>query len=528
MVLAGVLLVAATIDIRWLKNRTRIISKVYVSPTYHGLPPAPSTAPGSGPFAQNDKLRDVTLIGLGRIEAPEDVILDRNDNLYAGSRHGDIIRFLAPDYQEMEVFAHIGGQPLGMAFDRNDNLYVCIGGMGLYRITPERKVEKVTDETNRSLYSVNDDSRLRLADDLDITDDGRIFFSEATIRYEMDEWPVDGLEARGNGRIICYDPNTGTTRTVLRGLKFPNGICIASDGQSILFAETFGCSIKRYWFDGPKTGTVEIVIDNLPGYPDNINLASDGNYWLAHGRHAQPRARSRLEDAGLPQAHGQARADRRMAVPEHQHRLRRSSSTSTARCSNSLWDLRGVNHPMITSMREHRGYLYLGGIANNRIGRYKLDGADPEFRPVRQALGEERVIAALQGLRRPLARARRRDHHGAVVRRRAEAEPDAGKGRDRRAVRRARGSRHRRQGALHRRRRRRSAASTAPPPPRSGASTAPITALCCLPDGGIAVALDGREVQVFATPSAPTPSATFSDAVAATRSTRCRRAPAGR
>ena len=55
---------------------------------------------GSGaPFAQNDKLRDVTLIGLGRIEAPEDVILDRNDNLYAGSRHGDIIRFFAPDYE---------------------------------------------------------------------------------------------------------------------------------------------------------------------------------------------------------------------------------------------------------------------------------------------------------------------------------------------------------------------------------------------------------------------------------------------
>jgi ribose transport system permease protein len=44
---------------------------------------------------------------------------------------------------------------------------------------------------------------------------------------------------------------------------------------------------------------------------------------------------------------------------------------------DSLWDLKGVNHPMITSMREHRGYLYLGGISNNRIGRYKLQGADP-------------------------------------------------------------------------------------------------------------------------------------------------------
>ena len=38
-----------------------------------------------------------------------------------------------------------------------------------------------------------------------------------------------------------------------------------------------------------------------------------------------------------------------------------------------------------------------------------------------------------------------------------------------------------------------------------------ITALCCLPDGGIAAALDGREVQVFATPSAPSPRATISD-----------------
>jgi hypothetical protein len=38
-----------------------------------------------------------------------------------------------------------------------------------------------------------------------------------------------------------------------------------------------------------------------------------------------------------------------------------------------------------------------------------------------------------------------------------------------------------------------------------------ITALCCLPDGGIAVALDGREVQVFATPSAPSAKTTLSD-----------------
>jgi ribose transport system permease protein len=45
----------------------------------------------------------------------------------------------------------------------------------------------------------------------------------------------------------------------------------------------------------------------------------------------------------------------------------------------TLWDRLGTNHPMITSMREHKGYLYLGGITNNRIGRIKIDGADPNW-----------------------------------------------------------------------------------------------------------------------------------------------------
>ena len=379
MVLASILVLAAVIDVRWLKNRQRIISKVYVSPAYQALAPGVDcTTATTGPYVLNNKLREVTLIGTGRIEAPEDVILDRHDNLYAGSRHGDIIKFFAPDYQRMEVFAHIGGQPLGLAFDRQDNLNVCIGGMGLYRVTPAGEVQRVTDETNRSLHSINDDSRLRLADDLDIADDGRIFFSEATTRYEMHEWPVDGLEARGNGRIVCYDPRDGSTRTVLRDLRFPNGIAIASDGLSILFAETWGCCIKRWWFDGPKKGRMETVLDNLPGYPDNINLASDGNYWLALVGMRCPAYDLALRMPGFR---------RRMAlrVPLDEWLFPNINTgcvikfNEAGQVLETLWDLGGENHPMITSMREHRGHLYLGGILNNRIGRYKLEGADPNF-----------------------------------------------------------------------------------------------------------------------------------------------------
>ena len=379
VVLGCILLLAAIIDIRWYKNRGKLIQEVYVSPTYLQLPAAPSTAADSGTaYAMNDRLRDVYSIGVGQVESPEDVILDDNDDLYCGSRHGDIVRFFAPDYKKMEIYAHIGGQTLGMAFDAHNNLCVCVGGMGLYRVSPERKVEKLTDETNRSMLSVIDDSRLRLADDLDIAPDGRIFFSEATIRYEMHDWHTDALEGRGSGRIICYEPRTRHTHTVLSNLIFPNGICIGSDGQSILFAETWGCTIKRYWFDGPRTGQVEVLIPNLPGYPDNINRASDGNYWCG-----LIGMRSQVFDLAMRKPGFRTRMVKQLQVDEWFSPNLNTGCVikfnERGEVLESLWDLHGVNHPMITSMREHRGYLYLGGLSNNRIGRHKLEGADPNF-----------------------------------------------------------------------------------------------------------------------------------------------------
>ena len=129
--------------------------------------------------------------------------------------------------------------------------------------------------------SVYDATSIRIADDLDIVPDGRIFFSEATVRYETHDWPVDALESRGNGRLICFDPRDRTTRTVIRNLVFPNGVVTAHDGQSILIASTTMFRVDRLWISGPKQGQFEPVLENLPGAPDNINRASDGNYWLS-------------------------------------------------------------------------------------------------------------------------------------------------------------------------------------------------------------------------------------------------------
>jgi len=379
MVVGFVLLLAIGIDVRWVKWRHKLQAKVYVSPGYLALPPTPVIDPRStSPYAMNDRPRDVEVIGLGEVDGPEDVILDRDDNLYCSVRQGDIIRFLAPEYTRREVFAHVGGRPLGMAFDKNDSLVVCIAGMGLYRVDKQRNIQKMTAETNRSRLSIIDDSRMRLADDLDIGPDGKVYFSEATIRYGFEEWVVDALEGRGNGRIIRYDPAAGATRTIVRNLLFANGMCMAHDNKSVLFAETWGCRVSRYWLEGPKAGSIEVVIPDLPGYPDNINRGSRGTYWVALAGTRTP-----TYDLAMTMPAFRRRMARRVAGDEWLFPNVNVGSVihfdEAGQVLESLWDLGGENHPAITSMREHRGYLYLGGVTNNRIGRLKLADADPQW-----------------------------------------------------------------------------------------------------------------------------------------------------
>ena len=306
------------------------------------------------------------------------LILDRRDNLYAVTRNGAILRFAAPDYTVREEFARIGGRPLGMAFDRDENLIVCVAGMGVYGVRPDRTVFKVTDRTNRTRTRLKDDSRLYLADDLDIASDGKIYFSEASTRYELTDWALDGFEGRGNGRLICHDPKTGTTRTILKDLTFPNGVCVAHDSKSLLWASTWLCRVYRYWLEGDKAGTYEVLIDNLPGYCDNINRASDGSYWLA-----LVGLRSPVYDLA-------------MANPGFRIRMVKQIPPDEWLCpginygcivkfddhgivSESMWDPGGRSHPTITSVREHKGWLYIGGLENNRIGRIRLPDADPEW-----------------------------------------------------------------------------------------------------------------------------------------------------
>jgi ribose transport system permease protein len=372
LIQAVILLVVVGTDIKWAKNRAKAIQKIYINPTYLYFEPAPGIAPDAeSPFAINNRLSNSFPIGLGVVEGPEDVVLDSQARLYTGDRRGWIWRFSGVNFDKAEIFAKIGGMPLGLQWDNDGNLVICVGGMGLYSVDPQGRVTKLTDETNRTWYRLKDDSRLRLADDLDIASDGKIYFSEASVRFEAHDWIEDGLEGRRNGRLICYDPATKTTRTVLKRLVFPNGIAVSHDGNSVLIGQTWLCRILRYWISGPKKSKTEVFVDNLPGYVDNINRASDGNYWVA-----LVGIRSPAFD--LAYAHPRFRRRMMKRVPRDEWLYPSMNNgciikvAENGRVLESYWDPTGNSHATVTSMREHDGYLYIGGLNNNRVGRIEL------------------------------------------------------------------------------------------------------------------------------------------------------------
>jgi sugar lactone lactonase YvrE len=172
----------------------------------------------------------------------------------------------------VQDIATTGGRPLGLAFDRDGRLIVADGRRGLLRID-DGEIEVLVDEI--------EGAPLSFADEVAVAPDGTIWFTEASRRWGVDEFVVDALESRPSGRLIAFDPVTGSVRVALAELHFANGVAVAPDGGSVFVVETFSYRITRLWLTGERAGTSEAFAANLPGFPDNIAFADSGTLWVA-------------------------------------------------------------------------------------------------------------------------------------------------------------------------------------------------------------------------------------------------------
>jgi ribose transport system permease protein len=391
LIMGLLMLSAVAIDRKLLKNLPRLASRLYIDPAKLELPKLPSVEPKSGaPFAVNYGLRGAYPIGFKgedfagqedyvlddremRLFNPEDMLVDDQNRVYTGTANGLIMRYFGHNYGDREVYARTGGQVRGLAWGADGRLLALVAGVGLVAIDDARAVHRLSDETNRTLFRLRDDSRLTSPVNLTVGPDERVYFSEASYRHEVHSWINDSIEARPNGRILVYDPSTGRTRTLINHLVYPSGVCVSHDGQSLLFAETWLCRISRFWLAGPNAGRTETVIDNLPVYPANISRAPTG-YWVAV-------VGARTPSFDLMASEKTARYRIVRSLPRDEWPTPNFNAggafllAENGEVRRMLWDPggRGQNYSAVTSARQYGPYLYLAGIFNNRVGRIVVD-----------------------------------------------------------------------------------------------------------------------------------------------------------
>jgi sugar lactone lactonase YvrE len=239
---------------------------------------APQDEGLTGAFAANHALAAAETVDLGAYEGPEDVTTGHDGALYATTLSGAILR-IDRDSHRVSEFARTGGRPLGIETAPDGALLVANAYIGIQRISLEGEVTDL-------LTAVNGEP-LAYADDLAVSSTGVIYFSDASSRFGASEWNgtyeaslLDILEHGGHGRVIEFDPRNGGSRVVIEGLNFANGVAIAPDDRYLLIAETGSYRILRHWLQGPAAGSTEVIIDNLPGFPDNINSGSKNRFWI--------------------------------------------------------------------------------------------------------------------------------------------------------------------------------------------------------------------------------------------------------
>jgi sugar lactone lactonase YvrE len=318
----------------------------------------PPAGPGRrGDYEKNHRLAEAELRRVGGT-GPEDVVLDREGRIYTGLEDGRIVR-LQPDDGKPEVIADTGGRPLGLELDPRGRLVICDADKGLLRLGRDGDLETLVDGFEGEPF--------RFTNNAAVAADGTIYFSVASRRWGITAYKQDLLEHSGTGRLFALRPD-GRLDLLMEGLQFANGVALDPEERYLLVAETGAYRIRRLWLTPDRPGQDEILIGNLPGFPDNLSTG-DGVFWVA-----LPSPRDSILDALLPWPslrHIVARLPDRLQPQPKRHGFVLGFD-ATGRVVHNLQDPSG-RVALTTGARQHGSRLYLGSLSEPTVAIHALD-----------------------------------------------------------------------------------------------------------------------------------------------------------
>lgn len=295
---------------------------------------------------------------------PEDVAIASDGTVFTGLSDGRILRLSPPD-GKASVIANTGGRPLGIEIDQDGSLVVCDAHRGLLRVDPGNGAITTLVDTvaGRRLLFTNNSA---------IASDGSIYFSDTSTRFPLEQFKGDLLEHSGTGRLLRWSPS-GDTEVLLDGLDFANGVALSLDESAVYVAETGGYRVRRLRLAGPNAGSHDVLIDNLPGFPDNMSTGGNGVLWVAIASQRNALLDRLLPGPGILRRVVWALPDR--LQPEASRIVFVIGVNDQGQVVHNL-QAPGDRYHYVTGVREHDGWLYLGSLVDSAIARVRMAGAE--------------------------------------------------------------------------------------------------------------------------------------------------------
>jgi sugar lactone lactonase YvrE len=293
-------------------------------------------------------------------EGAEDVVVDPDGWVYTGTADGSVFR-VHPQGRTVDLVGRTGGRPLGLELLPDGRLLVCDAHAGLLALDPGTGAVEtlVTEVGSRRMVFCNNAA---------VQSNGDVWFSDSSRSYGIDRWKADLVEDTRSGRLLLRHRD-GTVEVVIDGLRFANGVALAADESFVAVAETAGRRVVRRWLTGPHEGVVDHLVDDLPGYPDNIALGSDGLVWVSIAAPTDPVV-ERLMTGPMPL--------RRLAwrlppvLQPKPKRLARVMAFDHTGATVHDRTLDASDFHMVTGVREHEGRVWLGSLEQPAVAAFDL------------------------------------------------------------------------------------------------------------------------------------------------------------
>ena len=199
----------------------------------------------------------------------EDFVFDNEGNIYTGSVDGVIYKVNGKTFKAKK-FARTLGRPLGLKFDKNGNLIVADADFGLLSVDKGGRVSQLCSEA--------DGFPVRLANFLDIAEDGSVYFTDSSKEplHRVLKAVGDGMKS---GRVLKYDPESRKCDLVASNFQFPNGLVLTDGGNSLLVSETGMYRVVKIQLQGSNKGKQKVWLET-PGMPDNLYKGSNGIVYI--------------------------------------------------------------------------------------------------------------------------------------------------------------------------------------------------------------------------------------------------------